>query len=461
MLKRLKDYLKQDNLEYEFLPPALEIEETPPSPARRVLIWAVFIMIIIAFLWAYFGKVDEVAVARGKVIPDGRVKVIQPMETGVIRAIHVEEGQRVKKGQMLIELDPTIKQADVASTAKALSIHMTDRERLMQELNGEGRDMAKGERLRVKGEKSEAKGERQKANGITALQAKLKEARELEYKAREDAIRLIISQRENALRAAEAILTKLEKTHAILKEQEEAYRNLYKHEYISKMDMLNKQMEFHSAGQEFEAQKRIVKQAKDSLEEAKKNLDALKGEREKEILSDIVDREKSITAMEGEVIKAKKRYELEKLCSPVSGTVHGLASYTVGGVVTPAQPIVTVVPEGTPLIVEAMALNKDIGFLKVGQEAEVKLDTFPFQKYGTIKGKVIAISPDAFEDEKLGPVYKIKVTMEKMKIYADDRYIPVTPGMSVSVEVKTNKRRIIEFFLSPIVKYAKESLTLR
>ncbi|HAK87979.1 MAG TPA: HlyD family type I secretion periplasmic adaptor subunit [Nitrospiraceae bacterium] len=450
MIKRVKDYFKGDNLEYEFLPPALEIEETPPSPARRVLIWAIFAMVILTFLWSYFGKVDEVAVARGKVIPDGRVKVIQPMETGVIRAIHVEEGQRVKEGQILIELDPTIKQADALSAAKALSIYTMDRERLIQELNGN-----------TTGDRQEAIGNGRKTKGIGALQAKLKEARESEYKAKEDALRLVAAQRENALHAAGAILTKLEKTFAILKEQETAYKDLYKHEYISKMDMLNKQMEFHSAEQEREAQKKLVSQAKDSLEEAKKNLDALKKEREKGILTDIVDREKSISAIEGEAIKAKKKYELERLCSPVDGTVHGLASYTVGGVVTPAQPLVTVVPEGTPLIIEATALNKDIGFLKVGQEAEVKLDTFPFQKYGTVKGKVTAISPDAFEDEKLGPVYKIKVTIEKLKIYADDRYIPVAPGMSVSVEVKTNKRRIIEFFLSPIVKYAKESLTLR
>ena len=452
MLKQVKDYFKGDNLEYEFLPPALEIEETPPSPARRVLIWAIFAMVILTFLWSYFGKVDEVAVARGKVIPDGRVKVIQPMETGVIRAIHVEEGQRVKEGQMLIELDPTIKQADALSSAKALSIYTTDRERLMQELNGEGRAIS---------DQQSAASKMQKLKGIGALQAKLKEARESEYKAKEDALRLVAAQRESALRAAEAILTKLEKTFAILKEQETAYKDLYKHEYISKMDMLNKQMEFHSAEQEREAQKKLVSQAKDSLEEAKKNLEAIKKEREKGILTDIVDREKSISAIEGEVIKAKKKYELERLCSPVDGTVHGLASYTVGVVVTPAQPVVTVVPQGTPLIIEAMALNKDIGFLKIGQEAEVKLDTFPFQKYGTVKGKVTAISPDAFEDEKLGPVYKIKVTIEKFKIYADDRYIPIAPGMSVSVEVKTNKRRIIEFFLSPIVKYAKESLTLR
>ena len=450
MLKRLKNHFKNDNLEYEFLPPSLEIEETPPSPIRRVLIWVIFILVIIAFTWSYFGKVDEVAVARGKVIPDGRVKVIQPMETGVIRAIHVQEGQMVKEGELLIELDPTIKQADVESSAKALSIHAADKERLIAELNGE-----------TTGGRQWAIGNKNKAKGINEFQKKLKDARESEYKSKEEALRLVIAQKENALQASEAILNKLEKTSAILIEQEAAYRKLYEKDFIARADLLEKQKEFHTIVNEFEAQKKIVKQAIDSLEEAKKNLETLKKEREKALLTDIVEKEKNIIAIEGEAIKAKKRYELEKLCSPVSGTVHGIASYTIGGVVTPAQPIVTIVPDGTPLVVEAMALNKDIGFLKEGQKAEVKLDTFPFQKYGTIKGKVVSISPDAFEDEKMGPVYKIKVEMERLYIAVDGKKVPVSPGMAVSVEVKTNKRRIIEFFLSPIVKYADESLTLR
>ena len=450
MLKRLKNHFKNDNLEYEFLPPSLEIEETPPSPIRRVLIWVIFILVIIAFTWSYFGKVDEVAVARGKVIPDGRVKVIQPMETGVIRAIHVQEGQMVKEGELLIELDPTIKQADVESSAKALSIHAADKERLIAELNGE-----------TTGGRQWAIGNKNKAKGINEFQKKLKDARESEYKSKEEALRLVIAQKDNALQASEAILNKLEKTSAILIEQEAAYRKLYEKDFIARADLLEKQKEFHTIVNEFEAQKKIVKQAIDSLEEAKKNLETLKKEREKALLTDIVEKEKNIIAIEGEAIKAKKRYELEKLCSPVSGTVHGIASYTIGGVVTPAQPIVTIVPDGTPLVVEAMALNKDIGFLKEGQKAEVKLDTFPFQKYGTIKGKVVSISPDAFEDEKMGPVYKIKVEMERLYIAVDGKKVPVSPGMAVSVEVKTNKRRIIEFFLSPIVKYADESLTLR
>ncbi len=292
-------------------------------------------------------------------------------------------------------------------------------------------------------------------------QRQLKEAREREYRAREEALKLIVGQRQSGLEAARSILVKLEKNTAILNEQVTAYKELYKRDYVPKMELLEKQKELYAVENEFEAQKKIVKQSAESLQEAEKNLDALKREREKSILTDIVDRDKNISAIEGEAIKARKKFELEMLRSPVDGTVHGIASYTIGGVVTPAQPTVTVVPLGTHLVVEAMVQNQDIGFLRVGQDAEVKLDTFPFQKYGTIKGKVTWLSPDAFEDEKLGPIYKMKIELNEFSINVDGKMIAVSPGMSLSAEVKTNKRRIIEFFLSPIIKYAKESLTLR
>lgn len=447
MVKRLRDMFKRrDNFEYEFLPPAIEIEETPPSPIRRLLIWMILAMTILAFVWSYLGKVDEVAVARGKVIPDGRVKVIQPLETGVIKAIHVQEGQMVKKGQLLIELDPTILQADAASSARSLSIHRMDKVRLWGELNG-------GDIAASKVPQGSAE--------ILQLQKKLKEAREAEYAAKEYALGFVIDQRENTLHVAESQLIKLEKTTAIAREQEASARTLYEQGYLSKTDLLNRQKELYSLEQEMEAQKSVTEQAKNGIEEARKNLDALKKEREKSIFSDIVASEKFIAAIEGDVIKANKRSELERLYSPVDGIVHSLASYTIGGVVTSAQPLVAVVPKGTPLIVEAMLLNNDIGFVKAGQEAEIKFDTFPFQKYGTMKGRVVWLSPDAVDDDKLGPVYKMKVEMERLGIEVNGRETLIVPGMTLSVEVKTGKRRIIEFFLSPVVKYSKESLTLR
>jgi hemolysin D len=449
---KLLERFRKDDLEYEFLSPALEIEETPPSPVKRVLIWVIFAIVAATIAWSYFGTVEIVAEARGKVIPDGRVKVIQPMEEGVIKAIHVEEGQRVRQGQILIDLDHTIKQADVESNAKALQMHHLDRERLVGEL--EGRNLGDIPSIRGTGKYRRVSAE------LPAVQRQLRTARESEYRAKEEAQRLIVAQRESALTGAEALLIKLEKTLAIVSEQEASLRSLHQQGFGSRMEWRDKEKELYTVQQELEAQKKQVQAARDSLEEAKKGLETLRHERDKSILADIVDREKAINSLEGEVVKARKRYELERLVSSVNGTVHGLAMYTIGGIVKPAQDVVSIVPEGMPLIVEAMVLNKDIGFVRVGQETEVKLDAFPFQKYRTIRGKVLHISPDAVEDEKLGPVYRMKSSLEKTTVFVEGREVPVAPGMSGSVEVKTGKRRVIEFF-PPIIKYSRESLAVR
>jgi hemolysin D len=463
LLREIKQEYTKDDLEYEFLPAAMEIEETPPSPTKRILIWMIFVILIIAFLWSYFGKVDEVAVARGKIVPDGEVKVIQPLEIGVIRAIHVADGQQVRQGQLLIEIDPTINEADIESTIKNLSIHLTDKRRLQEELTGQSIPLPKAIENKVPPE-------------MSAFQEQLKIARKEEYMAKEDAQRAVVEQRADALRNAEATLEKYRKTRDIIREQATAYEGAYKEEYISRMEYLEKQKDLFTAEQEYKAQTDAVEQAREGLKETQHTLMALRGERQKSILGDIMEGEKNIASLEGDMIKARKRYDLEKLASPVSGTVHGLQSYTIGGVVTPAQAVVTVVPEGTQLIIEAMAENKDIGFIKVGETAEIKIDTFPFQKYGTIKGVVTLVSADSFENkdnnkdnnkdtdkdtDKRGLVYKIKVDMEKTTMVVDGRLVHFSPGMAASVEVKTGKRRIIEFFLSPIIKYAKESLTLR
>jgi hemolysin D len=431
-------------LDYEFLPEAVEIEETPPSPFGRILLWTVVLLTVVAFLWSYFGKVDEEVVARGKVIPDGMVKVIQPRDTGVIRAIHVEEGQRVKEGDLLIELDPTITQAEVESSERSLRINRYDMERLKAELRGE-----------------EIRGTGKDHDKLLLLQKDLKQARESEHKAKVASLELVISQKRTAFLSAEESIIKLEKTVELVSKQEEALRQLAEKGYASMMEHLQRQKELVRSEKELNEQRKLAEQIQDSLKEAEKNLEALKKERERSILSEIVEKEKAITVLEGEFTKASKRSQLERLYSPVNGTVHGLATHTIGGVVTSAQPIITIVPEGTPLVVEAMALNKDIGFIHPGQKAELKLDTFPFQKYGTIDAELFYVSPDAQEDQKIGLVYKIKLKPKRLFIRVKDKDISITPGMAVTAEIKTGERRVIEFFISPFIKYVDESLTLR
>ncbi len=436
--------MKKDRLDYEFLPEAMEIEETPPSPFGRVLLWAIVVLVVGAFLWSYFGKVDEEVVARGKIIPDGMIKVIQPSDTGVIRAIHVEEGQRVKEGDLLIELDPTITQAEVESSEKSLAINRSDMARLRAELRG-----------------GQIRGSGKNHDKLLLLQTDLKQAREAEHQAKVESLELVVSQKKIALQSAEESILKLEKSLELVSKQEGAFRQLAEKGYASVMEHLQRQKELVRTEKELDEQRKLADQIQDGLKEAEKNLEALKKERERSILGEIVEKERAITVLEGEFTKASRRSQLERLYSPVNGTVHGLVTHTIGGVVTPAQPIISIVPDGTPLIVEAMALNQDIGFIHPGQKAELKLDTFPFQKYGTIDAELSYVSPDAQEDQKIGLVYKIKLKPKRFTIRVKDKDVPIVPGMAVTVEIKTGEKRVIEFFISPFIKYVDESLTLR
>jgi hemolysin D len=436
--------MKKDRLDYEFLPEALEIEETPPSPFGRILLWAIVALVAGAFLWSYFGKVDEEVVARGKVIPDGMVKVIQPRDTGVIRAIHVKEGQRVKEGDLLIELDFTITQAEVESSERSLAINRYDMARLKAELKGE-----------------EIPGSGNDHDKLLLLQKDLKQAREAEHKAKAASLESVISQKKTALQSAEESIIKLEKAVELVSKQEDALRQLAEKGYASMMEHLQRQKELVRTEKELNGQRKLAEQIQDSLKEAERNLEALKKERERSILGEIVEKERTITVLEGEFTKASKRSQLERLYSPVNGTVHGLATHTIGGVVTSAQPLITIVPDGTPLVVEAMALNQDIGFIHPGQKAELKLDTFPFQKYGTIEAELYFVSPDAEEDQKIGLVYKVKLKPKRLTIRVRGKDIPISPGMALTAEIKTGERRVIEFFISPFIKYVDESLTLR
>lgn len=161
------------------------------------------------------------------------------------------------------------------------------------------------------------------------------------------------------------------------------------------------------------------------------------------------------------MVKAERHFNLRKFYSPVDGTVNALGVFTIGGVVSATKPMITIVPVNTPLIIEVNVLNRDIGFINLDQEVEIKLDTFPFQKHGILEGKVKKISPDAFEDEKMGLTYKVEITPTKNNVKHNGQEIILSPGMSLTAEVKTGRRRIIEFFLSPLIKYADESLTLR
>lgn len=434
--------------------------EKPPSPAGRAIAWSVIAFFTIAAVWAMVGDIDIVATAQGKIIPSGRVKVIQPMEIGVVRDIHVQEGQRVEAGDLLIELDPTSTQADLGRLEMELVAARLDEARYRQ-LDKMTSDVSGGvepNAMAVPELDLPDLLAKQVSTGAIRLQEQMLASEWSEQQARLAALDNAIESRQADLAATRNEVKKLEGTLPLITRRTNALKVLVAKKLSAEQAWLELEEERVKQQQELAVLKNRIAQVTASINEAKQQRRALDSEFRRNLLTSLSETERRIDQLQQERVKASQRTELQRLTAPVSGVVQQLAIHTIGGVVTPAQELMKIVPESESLEVEAWILNKDIGFVNEGQAAEVKIETFPFTKYGTIDAKVIDVSNDAVTDEKKGLVYAGRVLMQKSAIQVGDKLVNLTPGMAVTVEVKTGKRRLIEFVLAPLLRYKEESM---
>jgi hemolysin D len=444
--------------ELDFLPAALEIQEKPPSPLGRAIVWSIVAFISIAIVWAMIGEIDIVATAQGKIVPSGRVKVIQPLEIGVVRHIHVLEGERVQAGDLLIELDPTATRADLGRLEMELIGARLDqaRYRQLERMTAEASYDPEQRRAMVLELPPEL--ERQISASDIALQTEMLKSECSEHRARLATLDNTIASREAELAALAEDVKKLEGTLPLITRRADALKGLLAKKLAAEQAWLELEEKRIDQQQELAVQKNRTRQVEASIREARQQREALDAEFRHQLLAKLSETDRRIDQLQQERVKAAQRTELQHLTAPVSGVVQQLAVHTIGGVVTPAQELMKIVPESENLEVEAWILNKDIGFVEEGQAAEVKIETFPFTKYGTIDADVIDVSNDAITDEKNGLVYAARVLLQKSAIKLEAKRVNLVPGMAVTVEVKTGTRRLIEFVLSPLLRYKQESL---
>jgi hemolysin D len=436
--------------EAQFLPAALSLRDTPVHPAPRITLWLIMAFALIALLWAIFGRIDVVATAVGKIIPNDRTKVIQPMETAVVKAIHVRDGQAVQPGQVLIELDATSTAADterLRSEALNSRLEALRAQALLAALaNGKPPRLeapAGAEAARLLAEQSQASGQFQ------------------EYQAHQMQLQAEIARRRAELAATQEQVVKLEQTAPIARKRAEDYQRLAKENFISRHGYMEREQTRIEQEQDLALSRAKVTEIRAALAQAQQQQSTLTAETRRQLLDQRNLASQKAASLEQELLKAEQRGRLMHLTAPVAGTVQQLAVHTVGGVVTPAQPLMVIVPRDNVLEVEAMLPNKDIGFVNPGQDAEVKVETFPFTKYGTLHGKITQVSSDAIQDEKLGLIYATRVKLNKDTLQVENKTVRLTPGMAVTVEVKTGTRRVIEYFLSPLMQVSSESLRER
>lgn len=434
--------------ELQFLPANLELIETPPHPIPKWTMRLVCLLAAAVLLTAIVGRLDIVATAKGKLIPSDRVKIIQPAITGVVRRIDVRDGQRVTGGQSLVVLDATQAAADAhkAKTSKVDAALTAARARALLISVKVGRPP----QLELVDDASEAQQREAQnfANGSFD-----------EYVNKLSSARAELDRRQAELTTNLRVLEKLSATAPLMRQEANDYRELARDKYVSQHDYLEKERAAIEREHELTAQKSHCRELSSAVTQQQSIVAQTTAQFRREQLDELDKATHQFTQNQDDQTKAETRQNLLTLSAPVDGTVQQLAVHTVGGVVTTAQALMEIVPDDA-IEVEANVENKDIGFVKEGQTAVVKLDAFPYTRYGFMEGRVISVSNDAVQDKgrkgEMTFMARIKLPSGHMKV--DGKSINLTPGMSAVVEIKTGRRSVIGYFMEPLLQHADESL---
>ncbi len=442
--------------ELEFLPAALEIMETPPSPGGRLLSLTLCAFFVIALGWSCWSRIDIVASATGKVIPVGKTKTIQPLEIGVVHAIHVTEGQTVRTGQPLIDLDPTTSSADRERLSGELMVALTDMARLYAAAEG----------------KEDAYLPPAKAPpALVALSRQLLATQLAEHRSKLVALERQEAQKASDMAAITATISKFDAVLPILRDRVASRKWLWDNNAGSRVAWLELRQDMVEREHERSVQQHRLSEAQAAFQAAQASRRQAEAEFKRTVLGDLNQARDKASSLGQELIKAEQRAAQQTLTSPVAGTVQQLQVTTIGGVVTPAQPLMMIVPEGERLEVEATLQNKDIGFVEPGQAVEIKIDTFNFTRYGLLHGTVLNVSQDAIQrdrppDGSKAPttpdlVFTARIALAETRIQVEDKVVPLAPGMAVTAEIRTGTRRVIEYLLSPVLRYHHEAMRER
>jgi len=452
--------------ELEFLPAAQEIVETPASPTGRILMLSLCTLFLLTFIWAFVSQIDIVSVARGRIISAERTKKIQPFEKGIVTSIYVTEGQEVKEGDLLVELDPTENRTDENIAGAELigaQLNLDRLKQLVEAIKGKNAIQSKYVPLNIEGISAQQL-ENQKLLYNAALDS---------YNSKVQGVKEELAQKKSELNEAEAEIKRLTDTLPLVQERMDKLKFLSDQKYVSRMDYLNTEQEYVNIRETLSKQEKTRDTVNHSIDVLKQKLINTKADQEVVIRKEIDETRIKMMSLEQSLAKYSGRAEKAKIVSPIDGFVQQLSISTVGGVVAPAEQLMVIVPKNGGLEVEAFIENKDIGFIEPSQEVAIKIDTFKFTKYGIIEGEVMTLSRDAVltesQQEGLPPLrpeeqqalYKARIKLDKSSIKIDGRDVPLSSGMSVTAEIKTGQQRVIEYILSPLLRYKDEAMRER
>jgi HlyD family secretion protein len=439
----------------DFSPPLLRIQEKPPAPLAGWMLRLLIALLAGVALWAVFGRLDIVAVADGKLVPSSYLKIVQPAEQGIVKQILVKEGEFVKAGQVLIRMDSVLAGADVKAIQADYQNKRIALRRIDAQLSGKSLIRDKSDPLELYAQVAA-----QSAANVRAYENALAQEKALLDKARHD------------LAAAQATKTKLEQVLPHYVEQEKAFEKLTKDGFAGRIMYTDKRRERIEKEQDLRTQEFTIRSNQALIEQSQTKIVQITADYRRQLQTERVEVAAQLEKASQELAKLAHRHELLELRAPQAGVVKDLATHTAGTVAAPGTILMTLVPDGDKLVAEVWVSNQDVGFVRPGQEAKLKLAAFQFQKYGMVEGRVLHVNADATEapspntrsdaltgrDRPMGPLaFRALVELDSQELSADGRRYALQPGMQVAGEIHLGTRTVLEYLLSPVQKAFHEA----
>lgn len=441
MTNKWHDKLQADA--YDFAPDILRLQHRPPSPLPRAVMWSVLALLLCLLLWAIFGKLDIVAVAQGKLVPQSALKIVQPAEAGIVKEVLVSEGDEVHEGQILARMDAQFSDADGRTLNNELHLKSLQLRRIDAELTGDPLKRLKNDPPELFAQvDAQYQAHRQTYNDALAA------ARAQHDKAGQD------------LQGALEIESKLMQTVPIYVAQDEAFQKLAKDGFASKLMASEKSRDRIEKEQDLRAQSYSVQSLRSTIRQAEQQIAQITSAYRQELQNERVQAEGEYHKLQQESGKQTHRSALLELKATQDGYVKDISTHTPGTVVSPGTILMTVVPKNDPIEAEVWITHLDAGFVLPKQRARVKLAAYPFQKYGMLEGEVSQVSPDATEpdkEQKDAPGYRAMIHLPQPYLENAGKRYTLTPGMQVTAEIVLGRRSVLEYLVSPVQKTVFEA----
>lgn len=439
-----------------FAPGLLGIQESPPAPLPRWVLYSVAALFSLMVLWSVVGKLDVIVSADGRLVPQSYLKIVQPADAGIVKEILVREGETVTAGQVLVRMDAQESEADTRTLATDLALKSLQLRRIDAELNGTALK-------RLSNDPSELydRVRAQFDDHRRAYEADVAQAQEGLDRAEQDD------------KAGVDTLGKLRKTNPLLQSQAQAYEDLGRQGYAAQVLVNEKQRAYLENDQDLQAQEAKVASLEAAVEEARQQVASVTSKYRSDLQNERIQAEGELNKLQQDVSKQSHKNGLLELRAPQSGIVKDLATHTVGSVVSAGTIILSLVPEHEPFRAEVVIRNEDVGFVHAGQAVQVKLAAYPFQKYGMLQGTVLQIWPDAAESSDHGEAkssgnetsssgnsesqgYRALIELQSQTLAQGGTRLELMSGMRVAAEINEGKRSALEYLLSPVEKVLQE-----